>query len=605
MANVPAYQRFLAELKRRRVFRAAAGYGAGAFVVLQVADLLAEGLRLPPTFLTAITVLALVAFPFVLVLAWFFERTAGGDLRRTPDASRSEIEGIVREPALRRWAAGVIGLAGVGLLLWSVWPSGGAGMEEGAAQTEGTTDKAAPAIQDDAGSPPSVAVLPLRDIGGEPANEYFSEGMTDDIITHLAKIGDLRVISRTSVMPYRGSDKPLRQIARELGAKALLEGSVRRAEGRVRIVARLVDAGTDVSLWADTYDRRLDDVFAIQSDVAQRIAEALKATLSPATRERITSRPTEDSGAYDLYLQGRYFWNHRSVPDLERAMALFEAALARDSTFAHAWSGLADTYMVLPFYSPVPPREWIPRARRAAERALELDPDLAEARTTLAYALALHDWAWEAADREFERALTLSPSYSTAYKWYSDVLSIVGRPDEALAAAERALALDPLSPNVRTIVGLKHWYAGDEAAAMAHFERALELDPGFPLTLEYVSQIYWSRGDTARFFAARERLEDVSERVGVPASELRRAFALGGPDAVLRLQVGDADAVRLPTERARWHVLLGDMDAAFDDLEQALEERTVWLPFVTVQPDLAPLREDPRYRLLRSRLGLE
>ncbi|MEJ2206043.1 MAG: tetratricopeptide repeat protein [Gemmatimonadota bacterium] len=429
--------------------------------------------------------------------------------------------------------------------------------------------------------------------------------MTDDIITHLAKIGDLQVISRTSVMPYRGSDKPLRQIAQELGAGALLEGSVRRADGRVRIVARLVDARTDASLWADTYDRSLDDIFAIQSDVAQRIAEALKATLSPATRARITSRPTEDSGAYDLYLQGRYFWNRRSVPDLERAITLFEAALTRDSTFAHAWSGLADAYMVLPFYSPVQPREWIPRARRAAERALDLDPDLAEARTTLAYALALHDWEWEAADREFERAVTLSPSYSTAYKWHSDVLSIMGRPEEALAAAERALALDPLSPNVRTIVGLKHWYAGDEGAAVAHFERALELDPGFPLTLEYVSQIYWSRGDTARFFSARERLEEGSERVGVPASELRRAFALGGSEAVLRLQVGAADAGRLPTERARWHVLLGDLDAAFDDLDQALDERTVWLPFVTVQPDLAPLRADPRYRSLRSRIGLE
>jgi len=605
MSRVPAYQLFLAELKRRRVFRAAAGYGAGAFVVLQVADLLAEGLRLPPAFLTAATVLALVGFPFALVLAWLFERAPGGDLRRTTHATRSEIEGIVGEPPLRRWAAGAVALAGAGLLFWGVWLTVGASGSPGITREGDFPEASRPADSPALDPSPSVAVLPLRDIGGDPTNEYFSEGMTDDIITHLARIGDLRVISRTSVMPYKGTEKPLRQIAEELGAGALLEGSVRRAGGRVRIVARLVDASTDASLWADTYDRSLDDVFAIQSEVAERIAEALKATLSPAARERIASRPTEDSGAYDLYLRGRYFWNRRSVSDLERAITFFEAAIARDSTFAHAWSGLADTYMMLPFYSPAPPREWVPRARSAAERALALNPELAEARTTLAYALALHDWEWEAADREFRRAQAISPSYATAYKWHSDVLSIMGRPEEALAAAERALALDPLSPNVRTIVGLKHWYAGDEEAALEHFERALDLDPGFPLTLEYVSQIYWSRGDTARFFAARERLDDASGRAGVPAAELRRVLTLGGPEAVLRVQVGAPDAGRLPTERARWHVLLGDFDAALDDLDQAFEERTIWLPFVTVQPDLAPLRADPRYRRVAERLGLE
>jgi TolB-like protein len=463
----------------------------------------------------------------------------------------------------------------------------------------------APPFLPDSDSRPSVAVLPLRDIGGDPSNEYFSEGMTDDIITHLAKVGGLRVISRTSVMSYKGSDKPLRQIADELGATALLEGSVRRADGQVRIVAQLVDARTDASLWADTYDRRLEDVFAIQSEVAQHIAEALRATLSPTTRERIASRPTADTVAYELYLQGRFHWNRRSVPDLERAITFFEAAIARDSAFAHAWAGLADSYMMLPFYSPAPPREWIPRARQAAEHALGLNPDLAEARTTLAYALALHDWDWEAADREFRRAQELSPSYSTAYKWHSDILSIMGRPAEALAAVERALALDPLSPNVRTILGLKHWYAGDVDVAMAHFERALELDPRFPLTLEYVSQIYWNRGDTARFFAAREKLDDTFERVGVPVSELREVFAVGGPEAVLRHQVSAPDADRLPTERARWHTLLGDLDRALADLDQAYEERTVWLPFMPVHPDLAPLRRDPRYRSLVRRIGLE
>jgi tetratricopeptide (TPR) repeat protein len=259
---------------------------------------------------------------------------------------------------------------------------------------------------------------------------------------------------------------------------------------------------------------------------------------------------------------------------------------------------------MLPFYSTVPSAEAVPKARQAAEHALMLNPDLAEAHTTLAYALTVYYWDWAAAEREFRRATQLNPNYATAYKWYSDMLSAMGRFDEALASASRAAELDPRSPNVRTIVGMTRWFLGQEERALAEFDRALELDPTFPLTLMHSSRLYWVRGDTARFFATRERLDAVSERGEVPAAALRQAYAAGGPDSVLRLQVNSPGARRNPMDRARWHVLLGDLDAAFRDLDQAAEDRNVWLPFATRYPYLASLRADPRYAALLERMGL-
>jgi len=386
-------------------------------------------------------------------------------------------------------------------------------------------------------SHPVVAVLPFENIGGDPGNEYFSEGITDDIIAQLSKIGSLSVISRTSAMAYRGSEKSTREIGSELGAGALLRGSVRRAGSRVRVVVQLVDADTDANVWADSYDRDLQDVFAIQSDISERIARSLEATLSPETLGRIEAQPTEDLVAYELYLQGRFFWNKRTPADLERALGFFGQAVERDSTMALAWSGLADTWLVFPFFTDSATATALPRARRAAERALALDPELGEAHTTLAYLLMLQDWAWAAADSAFGRAIALNPGYATAYKWYTDLLQVVGRRDDARAAIERALELDPLSPNVMTILGSWYWIAGRDREAGDWYERALALDAGFPLALGYASTLYFALGDTARFFSTRGRLDVASTRAGAPVQELRTAYASDGWKAVLRTQV--------------------------------------------------------------------
>ncbi len=451
---------------------------------------------------------------------------------------------------------------------------------------------------------PVVAVLPFDDIGGDPGNAYFSEGITDDIIAQLSKIASLSVIGRTSTMAYRGSTKSTRDIGTDLGAGALLRGSVRRAGSRVRVVAQLVDAGTDATVWAETYDRELEDVFAIQSDIAERIARSLEATLSAETLGRIEAQPTEDLVAWELYLQGRFYWNKRTPADLERALDFFGQAIERDSTMALAWSGLADTWLVFPFFTDSATASTLPRARRAAERALALDPQLGEAHTTLAYLLMLQDWAWAEADSAFTRAIALNPGYATAYKWYTDLLRVVGRRDDARAAIERALELDPLSPNVMTILGYGYWIDGQDRQAADWYERALALDAGFPLALGYASTLYFAMGDTARFFAARGRLDRGSTRAGAPVDTLRRAYAAGGWDAVLHAQVSWPGADRIPWERARWNAQLGDLDAAFVDLERAFDERSVWIPFVSVFPDLEPVRRDARYGALLERMGL-
>jgi serine/threonine-protein kinase len=394
-----------------------------------------------------------------------------------------------------------------------------------------------------AGSP-SVAVLPFADLTADRSNAYLGDGIAETLINALTNVPGLEVAARTSAFSLRETGDDVREIGRQLGVATVLEGSVQRDGERLRVTAQLVKTSDGLQLWSQRFDRDADDIFAVQDQVAQAVVTALRGVLLPGPGRVVAS--TAEPAAYDAYLQGRFFWNKRSISDLERAIEYFEEAILHDSTYAQAWAGLADAYLMLPFYSTVASAEVVPKARQAAEHALELNPDLAEAHTTLAYALTVHDWDWAAAEREFRRAIELNPGYATAHKWYSDLLTATGRPDEALAAARRAADLDPRSPNVRTILGRAHWFLGQEEEALAEFDRALELDPSFLLTLMHASWLHWTRGDTTRFFASRERLDVVSERGEVPASALRQAYAAGGPDSVLRLQAMHRERVATP-----------------------------------------------------------
>ncbi len=449
----------------------------------------------------------------------------------------------------------------------------------------------------------SVAVLPFEDLSQQRTSEYFGDGIAETLISNLSSVPGLDVAARTSAFSFRGKNVDAREIARQLGVATVLEGSVQRAGDRLRISAQLVKASTGTNLWSATFDRSAADIFAVQDEVARAVVTALKGRLL-AGQALVASEPTHDRQAYDLYLQGRFLWNRRAVPDLEQAIGLFEEALQRDSSFALAHAGLADAYIALAFYSNAPTLPTLTKARAAAERALALNPNLGEAESALAY-LTFLEWHLGAADSIFRRAIRLNPGYATAHKWYSDLLLTDGRAAESMRELVRAKELDPLAAIIMANIGNWYWIertGGD--SALIWMDRALALDPNNPLALENSSSIYFSRGDSARFFKARERLDVSSSRGGAPVSELRKAWAAGGPNAVLRAQLASPRSQGLAVERARWRAELGDIDGAFRELDTGIAEHSIWIIYVDQFPELEPLHRDPRYAALRERVGL-
>ncbi|MEP7326998.1 MAG: tetratricopeptide repeat protein [Gemmatimonadota bacterium] len=359
-----------------------------------------------------------------------------------------------------------------------------------------------------------------------------------------------------------------------------------------------------VSLWSETFDRSTTDIFAVQDEVARAVIAALRGRVL-AGNVGGAGTATRDPEAYDLYLQGRFYQAKRTTIDVERAIGLFEQALARDSLFVQAWTGLADAYLALAFYSNVPSIATLAQARTAVDRALAIDPDFGEALTTRAHLLFLQDWDVRKADSAFRRAIELSPGYGNAHKWYADLLDATGQTDRALESFTRALQLDPLSAITNTNLGTHFLAQGDTAQAMIRMTKALEIDPTLPLALRWIARIYFARGDTAAFFAAQERLQANSTRAGAPAAVLRRAWQSGGHDAVSRKQIEAFTAGKLWFERADWRAELGDFDGAFHDLDLAVQGRSILVPVVRSEILNPAFQRDPRFGALLRRVGLQ
>jgi len=448
-----SYQQLFAELKRRHVFKVAAIYGATSFVVLQLADILLPALGLPEWTITFMVAILVLAFPVALIIAWAFEMTPDG-VKRTDAPEPGEIEAIVSAPLSQRWPAGLLAVLGVAALLGSGWWIGrrtapASGIESTGA-TAADVNLAMTAAAED--SRPAIAVLPFADMSAGGDQEYFCDGMSEEILNTLAKIRELRVAGRTSAFAYKGQNEDLRRIGSELGVDHLLEGSVRKEGDRLRITAQLVDAGDGSHLWSETYDRTMDDVFAIQTEIAQAIAAELRVPLGLDAGDLVN--PTADLEAYDLYLAGRARMRER-YGSLKEAVRLFEAAIARDSTWAPAWAGLAEALELTGWYQTVwddPPDDvqamnvisdgfWA-RSEQAARRALELDPDNASAHVALGSVLRnRHEWG--AAEAAYRKALAGDPDNPEAFQQYADMLLQMGRIREGLAAAERAVLADP------------------------------------------------------------------------------------------------------------------------------------------------------------------
>src|SRR5712664_1010466 len=453
----------------------------------------------------------------------------------------------------------------------------------------------------------SLVVLPLENLSKDPEEEYFADGMTDQLITNLAQISALKVISRTSAMRYKGTKKSLPEIARELHVDAVVEGAVMWVGGRVRISAQLIEAPTDYHLWAASYERDLRDVLSMQEEVTRAIASEIRVNLSAQEQARLASTRPIDPEAYRLYLKGRYYWNKRSLEGFQKAIEYFQQATAKDPAYALAYVGLADTYTYFSFFDVVPPREAMPKAKAAAARALEIDNRLGEAHVSLGYVSYMYDWDWPAAGKHFEQALTLNPSYSRAHTFYPFYLSSLGRSEEALAVAKSSLDLDPASPAVNHSLAVQFYFARqfDQAIEQAH--KTLELDPNFAISYELLGEVYVSRGMYREGLSELEKYSALSRGRAMSLALLGYAHArLGERNQALRmLEQLEATSKERYTPAFSFAVVyagLGEKDQAFAWLEKAYGERTSRLGYLKVEPLWDTLRSEPRFADLVRRI---
>jgi TolB-like protein/Tfp pilus assembly protein PilF len=444
----------------------------------------------------------------------------------------------------------------------------------------------------------SIAVLPFVNLSSEQENEYFSDGLTDELIHALARVPDLHVISETSSFAVKGKRHNAREVGRLLNVGALVEGSVRRTGDRVRITAQLIRVSDDRHLWTESFDRRMADIFAAQEEIADAIVRQLRAKL-PVARSRPSS--TNNLEAYHAYLKGRYFWKKFRVKDIQQALSFFQEAIEKDPGFASAHAGVADSYDLLGVFGGMPWAEARPKARAAARKALEIDASLAEAHTTLAH-LSTLDWDWKSAAKEFRQALALNPNYATARQFYANnYLTPMRRLDEALGEMKRAQELDPLSAAILTDMGWIYFCAREYDRAIEQYRKALELEPEYGIAKRRLARAYEQKG---RFAEATAQLPDARRSV---------------ERAVLAVRLGRKSEARqivqefehLPEGQkpgnlgmARVYAALGQKDRAFAFLEKAYEEHATWLFWINAEPDWDGVRSDPRFQALIKKIGL-
>ena len=457
-----------------------------------------------------------------------------------------------------------------------------------------------------------IAVLPFANISPSPSDEYFSDGMTEELIATLSRIKNLGVIARTSIIRYKGLTKPVAEIGRELNVGTVLEGSVRVAGKKLRITAQLIDAATEEHLWAETYDRNLEDAFAIQTDIAKRITKALKVRVLQNETLRLEKKATGIPEAYSLYLKGRHALNTRTEKGLKDAIEHFEDSIRHDPKFALAYTGLADAYSILASYSLeyVPPKEGFPKAKKAAEKALLIDNYLAEAHASLGLVKFYYEWDWNGAEAEFKKALELNPGYAQAHQYYADFVKSFGRFDEALEEMKKALTLDPLSYSINTGIGHVLYLSRKYDLAIDQYRKVVESDPAFVPARLWFGRPYLQKGMFKEAIQQSEEAVKLANESTVSLATLGQAYASAG-------NKGDAGKIldRL-LERSKkqyvpsyWIALvqmsIGNKDEAFAWLEKAYNDRSSWLVWANVEPRFDTLRSDPRFTSLLVRIGFE
>lgn len=602
--------RFLGELKRRHVFRVAGAYAIAAWVVVQVADTVAPRLGLPGWFPTAVIVAAALGFPLALVFAWAFDLTADGVERTASPASRpspapSAASGSAADPppagvpALPRRipAAAVAALAGVALLA-----AGATFLRVGG-----------PAAPEAVVPLRSIAVLPFVNMSSDRENEHFSDGLAEELLNSLAQVPELRVAARTSSFAFKGAAENVSDIGRRLNVETVLEGSVRKSGDRLRITAQLINVQDGYHLWSETYERRLEDIFAIQDEISAAIVGSLLPRLEGKAAP--AHHATESVEAYELYLRGRHrFWQGSTEAGLREAAALFEKAIAADPGFAPAYAGVADAYMLLG--GQLAPRDAMPRAKAAARRALELDPRLAEGYVALASIAWLYDWDWAAADEHYRLSFSVNPLLHTrciCYAWY---LAVVGNTRAAVVEAERARQMDPVARLPHVILAWMYYLDGQPGQAAAELDRLFGMAPEDVSGRRIAAWLAWDQGRRDEAVAELEGIRDsYAARGGFTAkgppiviAELATMYAAAGRPADAET-LASALARRAAAEYvapeyvAAALAAAGRMDEAFGWLDRAYENRSNLGQF-SILPVSRPLRDDPRFATLLERIGL-
>jgi TolB-like protein/Flp pilus assembly protein TadD len=583
----PGYQRFFAELKRRRVFRVMAVYGIVAFAIIEAADAIFPRMALPDWTVTLVVWLALLGFPVAIVLTWALEMTPEG-MRRTTEAAPGELTEIIAAPASKRWSAGVLALVGVTAQLAGAWYVG---------------RQSAPAPAADPAEGPasaSIAVLPFADMSPDRDQEYFSDGISEELLNLLSKIPELQVAARTSSFSFKDQNLAIPEIARLLNVAHVLEGSVRKAGSEVRITAQLIRADDGYHVWSETWDRTLDNIFEIQDEIAAEVVAQLKVTLlgEPPTVEET------DPEAYALYLQARQLGRRGSVESVEQSIALYEQALEIEPDYAAAWAGLARNYTFQVSFVLGPIDEGIRLAREAANRALAIDPEYAQAYAELGQIAAVYDGDLATAAQHLERALALEPTNPDIIGAAAGLVRKLGRLDEAIALREYAVARDPVNPTGHFGLGWYYVENGRPDEAVASFRTLLSLSPGRIGTQESIGTALLYMGEPE---AALSAMQQESEE-GFRLIGLARAYhALGQAS---ESDVALAKLIEIEENEPGWayniaYVLAyrGEADRAFEWLDTAVEYNDSGLSLIPGSIQFANLHDDPRWLPFLESIG--
>jgi len=575
---------FFAELKRRNVYKVAVAYAVVGWLLAQIATQIFPFLEIPNWVVRLVIVLIAIGFPIALVIAWAFEATPEG-IKRTQDV---DLAGE-RVPKKHTWIYVVVIGAAFSIGLFFV----------GRYSVRNTASAARTEL-----SAKSIAVLPFDNLSRDPDNAFFAEGVQDEILTRLAKVADLKVIARTSTQKFKSAPENLPDIAKQLGALNVLEGSVQKVNDQVRVNVQLINALTNAHLWAEIYDRRLTDIFAVESDIAKTIADTLQAKLTGSEKTAISKEPTANTEAYELYHKGRSLWGKRTGDNIPKAIAFYEQAITRDSNYALAYAGLSAAYILSPFYAGADRRDASAKAKEAALKALRLDPNLAEAHLALGKVFFFSEIDLAGAMREYKRAIELKPNDADAHHWYgNDTLSALGQFEEAIAEGKRSVELDPLSIVINVDLGVTFYYAHRYDDAARQLRKTLEIDPTSFYTHYNLGILLQVTGDLSGAIAEYEKAKQLNDNAYVSTLWAVAKAHAGDQDAARRM-LSEFDKISQQHEvvgylRALLNLSLNKKDEALRWLEQGYEERDGSnISTIKVDPLLTSLHGDPRFESL-------